>query len=76
MRSEIPTPVAVGIIVVLLLIVVGAYWLFFNRKETYQPGAPPSGAQVQELRPMVPGQPPESAPQQSQPTTGIQAQPF
>lgn len=61
MRSEIPAPVAVAIIAVVVVVLLAAGYFYFFRKEVYQPPTGKSPGQVQQLRPVVPGQ--EGAPQ-------------
>lgn len=77
MRQEVPMPVAVAVIAVLVIAIVVLGYFYFTRKEVYTPGTGGSaGGQVQELRPVVPGQPPDAAPQQGQGGSAAPAQPF
>lgn len=77
MKREVPMPVAVAIIAVLVIVIAAFGYFYFTRKEVYTPGTGGSaGGQVQELRPMVPGQPPDAAPQQGQGGSATPAQPF
>lgn len=77
MKQEIPKPMAIGLIVVLVIAIAAAGYFYLNRQETYTPGSGGSaGGQMQQLPPMVPGQSPGVAPPQGQGGGPTSAQPF
>lgn len=70
MRREVPTWLAVVMIVVVVLIVVGVY-IALGRRGQYQPTTPPPGWKPQPTMPMkMKGQPPAGPQQQPAPSEG------
>jgi len=75
MRTEIPKPVGIAVIVLLVVAIVAFGYFYFNRGEVYQPSSGGASGQTQQLRPMVPGQ--DGSPQNAPQGNGtVQIQPF